>query len=77
MTDLEGLGEPTAFAKVTNDALKFCETKLIPLEHPIVEHRYHTSVGISKGADFRMQVRFLRPARNCNDSAKKNISSLR
>jgi len=61
--DLEGLGEPTALAKVTNDALKFCDSDLVPLVHPIVEYRYHTGVGISEGADFRVEVRFICPAR--------------
>jgi len=50
--DLEGLEEPIAFAKVTNDALKFCDSDLVSLVHPIVEYRYHTGVGISEGADF-------------------------
>jgi len=61
-TNLESLGEPTAFAKVTNDALKFCDSDLVPLVHPIVEHRNHTGVGISEGTDFRVQARFIRPA---------------
>jgi len=62
-TDLEGLGEPTAFAKVTNNALKFCDSDLVPFVHPIVEYRCHTGVGISEGADFRVKARFIRPAR--------------
>lgn len=62
-TDLEGLGEPTAFAKVTNDALKFCDSDLVSLVHPIVEHRNHTGVGISEGTDFCVQARFICPAR--------------
>lgn len=49
---LKSLGESAALAKVTNNAMKFCDSNLVSCVNPIVEHRYHACVGTSEGADF-------------------------